>query len=99
MGKVHTGGFGVFARNEFKKGDIILEYEGDRINQTEADEREKIYADFQDGMYLFALHDDTIIDATLSCTIARFINHGSRARHGRGIFARRSVKSRTLRDF
>ena len=75
IGKSTHAGFGVFARNEFNTGDRILEYEGDRINQTEANEKEEIYGTFTDGMYLFALHDDTIIDATLSYTIARFINH------------------------
>jgi SET domain-containing protein len=65
------------ARNEFKKRDKILEYEGVRINQTEANKREEIYDNITDGMYLFALDEDTIIDATLSYTIARFINHAS----------------------
>ena len=36
-------GFGVFTTEVFKKGDFLLEYVGERLSVSEAEEREKKY--------------------------------------------------------
>jgi hypothetical protein len=67
-------GNGVFATSGFKKGDRIVEYKSDVIDAMEKIRREKIYVKTIFGSYLFA-SGDKFIDATLSHTLARFINH------------------------
>ncbi len=67
-------GNGLFATSGFKKGDRILEYEGEVINKMEKTRREEIYDKTIFGTYIFAI-EDKFIDATLTHTLARFINH------------------------
>ena len=66
-------GRGVYAAREFKRGDRIIEYRGQRIDNDEADLR---YTGRKDGRtYLFTVDDDTLIDAEVNGNDARFINH------------------------
>ena len=60
-------GLGLFAGEELKKGDFIIEYTGEHISHEEADKR--------GGMYLFTINDDVVIDGKTRENTARYINH------------------------
>ena len=75
--KIHN--YGLFARNGFAKGEMVVEYQGEVLRQTVADEREK-RRERQGGgdggsCYLFALDNEYVVDATVKGNCARFINH------------------------
>ncbi|MCE9585251.1 SET domain-containing protein [Candidatus Nomurabacteria bacterium] len=63
-------GFGLFADQDFKKGDFVIEYVGKRLNREEADN--------VGGMYLFEIRDSLTIDGKDRKNIARYINHNCR---------------------
>jgi uncharacterized protein len=63
-------GLGLFANRDFKKGEHIIEYKGEKISDTEANKR--------GGKYLFTLNDDWTIDGKGRANIARYINHSCR---------------------
>src|SRR5882724_5219726 len=68
-------GYGVFALRRIRKGTTVLEYLGDRVTHTQANER---YADKdpQDGhTFLFTVDAKTVIDAGVNGNEARFVNH------------------------
>lgn len=68
-------GLGVFAARRIRKGTRIIEYVGRRITSAEAD---ALYDDdsmAQHHTVLFAVDDDTVIDAAVDGNEARFINH------------------------
>ncbi len=67
-------GKGVFATQDIKKGERVLEYKGRRLTHKEAD---RIYAGGADTghTFLFTLNDYYVIDANLGGNAARFINH------------------------
>lgn len=72
--KIH--GWGLFARTSFNRGDLIVEYIGQKIRQAVADKRETVYEDEGVGScYLFRLDKDDIVDATRTGGMARFMNH------------------------
>lgn len=75
--KIHN--YGLFARNGFGKGEMVVEYQGEVLRQTIADEREKKAEREGDGdggsCYMFKLDDDYVVDATVKGNCARFINH------------------------
>ena len=60
-------GLGLFTTREYSRGEFIIEYQGELINQAEADRR--------GGRYLFTVTDDVIIDGKSRHNIARYINH------------------------
>jgi SET domain-containing protein len=69
-------GRGVFATRRIRQGTRLIEYLGARISSDEADAQ---YDDDSMGEHhtmLFAVDDDTVIDATTGGNEARFINHG-----------------------
>jgi histone-lysine N-methyltransferase SETD1 len=69
-------GWGLFARINFEKNDVVVEYIGQKIRQVVADQREAQYEELGVGScYLFRLDKDDIIDATKVGGMARFINH------------------------
>jgi SET domain-containing protein len=68
-------GRGAFAIRWIPAGTRIIEYLGERISSEEADTR---YDDDTMGRhhtFLFAVDDDTVIDAGVRGNAARFINH------------------------
>lgn len=72
--KIH--GFGLFLKEKVGDGQMIVEYQGQMISQAVADEREKKYEEMGIGScYMFRLDEKTIIDATRTGNLARFINH------------------------
>jgi SET domain-containing protein len=69
-------GYGVFALRRIRKGTTVIEYLGDRVTHTLANER---YADKdpKDGhTFLFTVDAKTVIDAGVNGNEARFVNHG-----------------------
>jgi hypothetical protein len=72
----HIHGWGLFA-NEFISADsMVIEYVGEIVRQSVADEREKRYIRLGMGSsYLFRLDENYIVDATRRGGFARFLNH------------------------
>ncbi|CAG9540853.1 unnamed protein product [Cercopithifilaria johnstoni] len=69
-------GWGLYALEAIAPDEMIVEYIGQKIRPTVADEREKRYE--RRGMgssYLFRIDSDNVIDATQMGNLARFINH------------------------
>lgn len=65
-----TAGLGLFALTDFKKGERIIEYTGERISEDEANRR--------GGQYLFVVTDELVIDGKGRTNTARYINHSCR---------------------
>ena len=65
--KKSQSGLGLFALKNFKKGDLIIEYTGEKITEEEANRR--------GGKYLFELNDNWTIDGKGRDNLARYINH------------------------
>jgi uncharacterized protein len=68
-------GTGAFAVRRIRKGQRIIEYTGERIDQKEADRRYDDEAMRRHHTFLFAIEDDVILDAARGGNDARFINH------------------------
>lgn len=71
--KIH--GRGVFALQDIPKGTRLMEYTGERISHDEADRRYAAVHENSPHTMLFAVDDETVIDATIRGGSARFINH------------------------
>lgn len=68
--------WGLFALEPIAADEMVIEYVGQGIRQSVADLREKKYeADGIGSSYMFRVDAETIIDATKSGNLARFINH------------------------
>jgi len=68
--------WGLFAMEPIGKDEMVIEYIGEVIRQSVADDRERKYEKLGIGSsYLFRIDADTIIDATFRGNLARFINH------------------------
>ena len=68
-------GRGVFAAKRIRRGQRIIEYQGERISNAEADRR---YDDASMGRhhtFLFTLDKNTVIDGKSGGNDARLINH------------------------
>ncbi len=65
-----SAGLGLFATNEINKGELVIEYTGERITEEEANRR--------GGRYLFELNDNWTIDGKGRDNIARYLNHACR---------------------
>ncbi|GAU93598.1 hypothetical protein RvY_05517 [Ramazzottius varieornatus] len=69
-------GLGLFASRELDKSTMIVEYVGELIRNEVANNREKNYEKMnRDGIYMFRVDKDTVVDASRSGGSARFINH------------------------
>ena len=67
---------GLFANDNIKQGEIVIEYVGEMITNKIADYREIEYNERGFGdCYMFRFDADNIIDATKYGNLARFINH------------------------
>ena len=62
---------------DIEQHEMVIEYCGEVVRGKVADIREKRYGlDHEDGgCYLFRMDSDTVVDATRTGSIARFINH------------------------
>jgi len=65
-----SAGLGLKTLRDWKKGQTIIEYLGEKITSDEADRR--------GGRYLFELNDKYTIDGTGRDNLARYINHSCR---------------------
>ncbi len=65
--KRSSAGLGLFAGEDIAKGQLIIEYTGERISDEEADRR--------GGKYLFIVTDKIVIDGKGRENTARYINH------------------------
>lgn len=65
--KRSSAGLGLFAAKDFKKGEFIIEYTGEKITEAEANRR--------GGLYLFELNDEWTIDGKGRENTARYLNH------------------------
>jgi SET domain-containing protein len=65
--KRSSAGLGLFAAKPLSRGELVIEYTGERISEAEANRR--------GGKYLFELNDDWAIDGKGRENLARYINH------------------------
>jgi len=70
LGRSRTG-LGLFATEEIKKGQFIVEYLGEKLTNEQADKRAH-------SRYLFELNSRWTIDGAARWNIARYINHSCR---------------------
>ncbi|XP_074322612.1 histone-lysine N-methyltransferase ATX2-like isoform X2 [Apium graveolens] len=105
FGKSGIHGFGIFAKQPHRAGDMVIEYTGEIVRAPVADRREHcIYNSIVGaGTYMFRIDDECVIDATSAGSIAHLINHSCEPNcYSRGItvngnqhviiFAKRDIK-------
>ena len=68
-------GRGVFAVAPIAKGTRIFEYLGERLSHTAADKRYEDHDENDNHTFLFIVDRNTVIDAAVDGSDARFINH------------------------
>jgi hypothetical protein len=68
-------GNGVFATRKIPAGECILEYEGERITQRQADKRSGADPDNPFHTFFFSLESGKMIDGGANGNDARWINH------------------------
>lgn len=68
-------GNGVFATRKIPAGEFIIEYEGERITQKEADRRAGADPDNPFHTFFFSLESGKLIDGGVNGNEARWINH------------------------
>lgn len=96
--KIH--GKGVFTPVFIEKNTLIMNYIGEIIGKCVSDKREKMYKKNNiDSVYMFAISEDMIIDATMVGNKARYINHSCDPNcETINSVADRSIVYRSLRD-
>lgn len=68
--------WGLFSQEPIAADEMVIEYVGQQVRAVMADIREKKYSRTGIGSsYLFKIDVDTIVDATWTGNVARFINH------------------------
>ncbi|PSS23999.1 Histone-lysine N-methyltransferase [Actinidia chinensis var. chinensis] len=77
FGKSGIHGYGIFAKQTHKAGDMMIEYTGELVRPPVADRREHLIYDslVGAGTYMFRIDDKRVIDATRAGSIAHLINH------------------------
>ena len=65
--KRSSAGLGLFADEDIKKGEFVIEYTGDMLTRDEADRK--------GGKYLFEISSRRVVDGSGRSNIARYINH------------------------
>ena len=68
-------GVGAFAIERIRKGTLIAEYTGERIDNDEADRRYDDAKMKRHHTFLFIVSSKTVVDAAVGGNDARFINH------------------------
>jgi hypothetical protein len=86
LGRSGIEGYGIFARHPIFKGEMVVEYTGERVRPVVADKREEEYEEMGLGTYFWRLEDylgageppegrASIVDATIRHNIGHYINH------------------------
>jgi SET domain-containing protein len=73
--KSRIHGWGAYATRRIRKGQRIIEYIGQRISHTEAEDRYDEDAMDNPTTYLFTVDENVVIDATRWGNRAKYINH------------------------
>jgi SET domain-containing protein len=73
MSTVH--GKGVFATTDILRGEMLLEYKGQRIDWDEAQRRHPHDPDHPNHTFYFDIDNNMVIDGKVSGNSARWINH------------------------
>ena len=68
-------GRGVYATQPIAKGTRIFEYLGERVSHAAADKRYEDHDENDNHTFLFIVDRNTVIDAAVNGSDARFINH------------------------
>jgi uncharacterized protein len=68
-------GLGAFAVRPIPAGIRLIEYAGEQLTPSQADQRYPDDERERHHTYLFAIDDDVVIDAAVDGNDARFINH------------------------
>ncbi|HEX2716688.1 MAG TPA: SET domain-containing protein-lysine N-methyltransferase [Gemmatimonadaceae bacterium] len=68
-------GRGAFATRLIRRGQRVIEYTGEHIENDEADRRYDDEKMRRHHTFLFIVDDDTVVDAAVGGNEARFINH------------------------
>jgi uncharacterized protein len=71
--KVH--GNGVFATRKIPAGELVIEYQGERITQREADKRSGADPENPFHTFFFSLENGKLIDGGVDGNDSRWINH------------------------
>lgn len=66
-------GWGLRAKEDIKKGNFVIEYMGDVIDEQEC--KRRLQESNSSNFYFFTLDKDNIIDARPRGNLSRFINH------------------------
>lgn len=96
MKRVHIrrglNGLGLFVLEDVRKGERVVEYQGEIVDDAEADRRS--------NRYLFEVSKDVNIDGSSRTNLARYVNHACRPNCedrivGKRVFyvARRNIKA------
>eukprot|EP00898_Chlorokybus_atmophyticus_P001099 jgi/Chlat1/1990/Chrsp158S02292 len=76
FGRSRIHHWGLFALEDIKAEEFVIEYIGEIIRLSVSDLREKLYTQIGIGSsYLFRIDDEIVVDATKHGGMARFINH------------------------
>ncbi|KAA8491667.1 30S ribosomal protein S12, chloroplastic [Porphyridium purpureum] len=68
-------GYGVFCKEMYHAGELLIEYAGELIRSELTDHRELQYEYRGIGHYMFRIDHKSVVDATMKGNEARFINH------------------------
>ncbi|QDZ21535.1 histone methyltransferase [Chloropicon primus] len=75
FGKSVIHGWGLFAKVAIKEGETVVEYRGDIVRPSVANQRELRYKLENKDLYLFTANERQVIDSTDVGSIGRFMNH------------------------
>ncbi len=83
VGKSAIHGLGVFATEDIKSGEEIIEYFGEKISKEESDKRgierqERAKKTGEAAVYIFELDDEFDLDGDVPGNDAKYINHACR---------------------
>lgn len=68
-------GKGLFVARDFKKGEIITEYEGEKLTWKQCEERNQLKADNERGAYYFYINRNHCVDAEYTLwALGRYAN-------------------------
>ncbi|KAL3307641.1 Myeloid lymphoid or mixed-lineage leukemia 2 [Cichlidogyrus casuarinus] len=75
LGRSGIQGLGLYAARDLEPQTMVIEYIGELIRLELANRREKAYEAQGRGIYMFRLDEQTVIDATMTGGLARYVNH------------------------